>query len=192
MGNGLLAWWRRRIASRGLVGAALCAVPIAVAALIGFETGLSGIASGLAAIGGPDTIPTSAQTGPSRISKVNRAMVTLASNSASSVGSYSGGGSSDTKTGTGTGGSGGSGGGSSGSSTTSSPGTGTGGGDTVNSTVDNTVGTVDNTVNNTVGTLDNTVNNTVGTVDNTVNNTVNSVNNTLGGVDTTVNGLLSP
>ncbi len=71
MGNGLLAWWHRRIASHGLVGAVVGVVPVtiaalvgfgAIAALVGFGPGLSGIASGLSSIpGGPDT-PVSAQT----------------------------------------------------------------------------------------------------------------------------------
>jgi hypothetical protein len=49
MGRGLLAWWRRRIVARGLAGVALLSVPVAVAALIGFGTSLSGVAGGLSA-----------------------------------------------------------------------------------------------------------------------------------------------
>ena len=54
MGNGLVAWWRRRIASRGLAGTVLCCIPVAVAALIGFgfSGGLGGIVNGLASVGG--------------------------------------------------------------------------------------------------------------------------------------------
>src|SRR3954449_10403856 len=77
MGKGLLAWWRRRIVARGLAGAALFAVPVAVAALIGFGTGFSGVAGGLSSItNGPDAVPAAAPTGPR---KLNRAVVALAS-----------------------------------------------------------------------------------------------------------------
>ena len=76
MGKGLLAWWRRRIVSRGLAGAALFAVPVAVAALIGFGTGLSSVAGGLTAVtSGPDAVPAAVQTTPS---KLNNAVVALA------------------------------------------------------------------------------------------------------------------
>jgi hypothetical protein len=75
MGKGLLAWWRRRIVARGLAGAALLAVPVAVAAAIGFGTSLSGVAGGLSAVtNGPDAIPAS-QTTPGNL---NRAVVALA------------------------------------------------------------------------------------------------------------------
>ena len=58
MGKGLLAWWRRRIVARGLAGAALFAVPVAVAALIGFGTGFPGVPAGLSAVtNGPDAVP---------------------------------------------------------------------------------------------------------------------------------------
>ena len=76
MGKGLLAWWRRSIVSRGLAGAALFAVPVAVAALIGFGTGLSSVAGGLTAVtSGPDAVPASVQTTPT---KLNNAVVALA------------------------------------------------------------------------------------------------------------------
>jgi hypothetical protein len=76
MGKGLLAWWRRRIVSRGLAGAALFAVPVAVAALIGFGTGLSSVAGGLTAVtSGPDAVPAAAQANPN---KLNHAVVALA------------------------------------------------------------------------------------------------------------------
>jgi hypothetical protein len=211
MGNGLLAWWHRRIASHGMAGAVLCVVPVAAAALIGWGTSFSGIASGLSAVtSGPDnTIPASAQTHPGGL---NRAVLALAGKSGSSVGPNSdrsttigadgGSGGNGKVVGTGgaggttgpsgsstvgsTGSSGGSGGGSGSSTTinTSLPGTG-GASDTVN----NTVGSVNNTVgsaNNTVG----SVNNTVGSVNNTVGSTVDSVNNTLGGAGSTVDTLL--
>lgn len=177
MGKGLLAWWRRRIVARGLVGAALFAVPVAVAALIGFGTGFSGVAGGLSSItNGPDAVPTAAQTGPR---KLNRAVVALANRPAGSNGSAvsrndAGGGSSggsngttaspgtDSGTGTGTGTSG------SGSGTqiptvstpsvpsVSLPGTGGGGTvggatDTLNGTVNNVVGGVNDTVNGLLG-----------------------------------------
>jgi len=55
MGNGLLAQWRGRIVGRGAVAAALLAVPIAVAGVIGFNGGLGGVAGGFfAALGGPE------------------------------------------------------------------------------------------------------------------------------------------
>src|SRR5262245_22068825 len=58
MSNGLLAEWRRGIVARGLAGAALLAVPVAVAAAIGFGTSLSGVTGGLSALAnGPDTTP---------------------------------------------------------------------------------------------------------------------------------------
>ena len=77
MGKGLLAWWRRRIVARGLAGAALFAVPVVVAALIGFGSGFAGVAGGLSSVtNGPDAVPASAQTGPN---KLNRAVVALAS-----------------------------------------------------------------------------------------------------------------
>jgi hypothetical protein len=47
MGNGLLAEWRRGIFARGMAGAALVAVPVAVAAAIGFGTSLNGLTGGL-------------------------------------------------------------------------------------------------------------------------------------------------
>lgn len=55
MGNGLLAQWRRGIVARGISAAALLAVPVMVAAVIGFSTGLSSLAGGLGALAsGPD------------------------------------------------------------------------------------------------------------------------------------------
>ena len=68
MGKGLLAWWRRRIVARGLAGAALFAVPVAVAALIGFGGGFAGVAGGLTSVtNGPDAVPASAQAGPGKL-----------------------------------------------------------------------------------------------------------------------------
>lgn len=55
MSNGLLAQWNRRIAGRGLVGAALLAVPVAVAAALSFSGGFSGLPGGLSALtSGPE------------------------------------------------------------------------------------------------------------------------------------------
>jgi hypothetical protein len=200
MSNGLLAWWRRWVASSGLAGAVMCAVPVAVAALIAFGTGISGITAGLAAVtsgpsGGSDTISSaSAQTDPSGL---NRAVLRLASNSvgsssdARSTAPGTGGGSKRDGTVVGTGGSGGgssgqavSGSGGSGGGSSTSPTNGTPGTDAVNNTVNNTVDSVGNTVDS--------VGSTVDSVGGTVDNTLDSVNNTLGGAGSTVNGLLNP
>jgi len=55
MRKGLLAQWRRGIVARGLAAAALLAVPVAVAATIGFGTSLSGLSEGLGTLAsGPD------------------------------------------------------------------------------------------------------------------------------------------
>ena len=171
MGKGLLAWWRRRIVARGLAGAALFAVPVAVAALIGFGTGFSGVAGGLSSVtNGPDAVPAASQTGPT---KLNRAVVALTSRQASANGSTpagSGGASTGGSTGTNTGTSGGSGGSGGGGSSTPSvptidtpnapnvslPGGGSGGAtggatDAVNGTVNNVLGGVNNTVNGLLG-----------------------------------------
>lgn len=184
MSNGLLAWWHRRITSSGLAGAALCVVPVVVAAVIGLGTSLSGIASGFAALtSGPDRSSVSAQTDPSAKtdrSTLDRVVVSLVGKSGSSLGSNPGGetitigarqgapGSTGTGAVAGTDGSGSSVGGGSGSPTISAP---------------------DVSLPGTGGASD-TVNNTVNTVNGTVDNTVNSVNNTLNGVNNTVNGLL--
>lgn len=89
MGKGLLAWWRRRIVARGLAGAVLFAVPVAVAALIGFGSSLSGVAGGLSSVtSGPEAAPASARTAPKGL---NQAVVALASNQ-----NGSGGGATDT------------------------------------------------------------------------------------------------
>jgi hypothetical protein len=187
MGKGLLAWWRRRIVARGVAGAVLLGVPVAVAAMIGFGTSLSGVADGLSAVtSGPNAVPASA---PTRAGSLNHAVVRLASKSSSAdsvaggsdparetVGAAGGGGSTGT-TGAGTGsGAGtatnsGSGGGASGSPSVptisspsvpdvSLPGGGSTGGatDSLNGTVDNVVGGA----NNVVGGVDNTVNGLLG------------------------------
>ena len=174
MGKGLLAWWRRRIVARGLAGAALFAVPVAVAALIGFGSGFAGVAGGLSSVtNGPDAVPAAAQT---RATKLNRAVVALANrqttSTASGPSSSPTGGSTGGSTGTigssGTSGTTGSSGTSSGSSSpitipstpdVSLPGTGSSGAggavsgatDTVNGTLDNVLGGVNNTLNGLLG-----------------------------------------
>jgi hypothetical protein len=170
MGTGLLPWWRRRIMARGLAGAVLFAVPVAVAAAIGFGTSISGVAGGLSAVtSGPDAAPAAAQTGPN---KLNHAVVALANRQtgssapASSGGRGSGGvGGSDTT---------GSGSGSDGGSTSS----GGGSGGSSNPVIDRPAAP-QITLPGTGGATDG--------VTNTLNGTVNNV---LGGVDKTVNGLL--
>jgi hypothetical protein len=121
MGNGMLAQWRRGIVARGLAGAALLAVPVGVAAAIGFGTSLSGLTTGLSAIAsgpGDNSAQTSVKT---RSTALNRALVALAGTptTAGGGGGGTGGGGSGGGVGDGGGGSGGSGGG------TSTPGTGT-------------------------------------------------------------------
>jgi hypothetical protein len=173
MGKGLLAWWRRRIVARGLAGAALFAVPVAVAALIGFGTGFSGVAGGLSSVtSGPDAVPTAAQTGPA---KLNRAVVSLASRQTGpstptgNAGSGSTGGSTGTTTGSSTGsGSGTSNGNSTGpqvpavnppsAPNVSIPDTGGGTGDTVNGATNS----VNGAVNNVLGGVNNTLNGLLG------------------------------
>jgi hypothetical protein len=171
MGKGLLAWWRRRIVARGLAGAALFAVPVAVAALIGFGTSLSGVAGGLTAVtNGPGAIPASQPTGAT----LSNAVVTLAGKPQSQGPSSAGGSStnvsaSPTGTGTvsGTGTSGGSGGGTDGSGpiqTPSAPGIslpGGGGGGGPPPGQDQVNGTVSG-VNNALGGLDNALNGLLG------------------------------
>ncbi len=55
MGNGMLAQQRRGLAVRALAGAILLAVPVVVAAAIGFSSGISGLTSALqAGLNGPE------------------------------------------------------------------------------------------------------------------------------------------
>lgn len=77
MRKGLLAEWRRGIVSRGLVTAALLAVPVGVAATIGFGTSLGGVSEGLASLAsGPDR----SQADPAAASDgIDSAIVALAS-----------------------------------------------------------------------------------------------------------------
>jgi hypothetical protein len=185
MGKGLLAWWRQRIVARGLAGVALLSVPVAVAALIGFGTSLSGVAGGLSAVtSGPDAVPASSPTAPV---KLNRAVVALAKGQSSGTVATTGWGrstddaSNPTITGTG--------GGTGGGSDTATTGGSGGGSDTASAPTlvtppDVSVPGTDTSTGDTVDTVNNTVN---GTFDNTVNNTVDNV---LGGVNNTLNGLL--
>jgi hypothetical protein len=184
MGNGLLAWWRRRTASSGIAGAALGAVPVAVAVLIGLGASLSGVAGGLATLTrGPDAAPATpaaAITDPTDPKVSNRAPPALTSKTGSSVGSDSGLGSTpgadrgSTGTGAGSGGSGGSGGpggGGSGSSTTSAPGNsgGSSGGSSGGGSSGSSPIRVPNVTLPGTGGVNNTVNNTLGGVNHTVN-----------------------
>ncbi|HMA26921.1 MAG TPA: hypothetical protein VKO62_04745 [Solirubrobacterales bacterium] len=145
---------------------ALLAVPIVVAALIGFGTSLSGVVGGLSSLtSGPDAVPPSARTAPRSLT---HAVATLASKQNGSGGPAPAdnrvGGSNTTTLYTGTGGgSAGSAGGTTGTSTptistpsapsVSLPAGGSTGGatDTVNDTVNNVVGGVGDTVNGLLG-----------------------------------------
>ena len=64
MRKGLLAQWRGRIVGRGMAAAALLAVPVAVAAVIGFSDGLGGVVRGFDAIDGPEPAAAGAEAGP--------------------------------------------------------------------------------------------------------------------------------
>jgi hypothetical protein len=180
MGKGLLAWWRRRIVARGLAGAVLFAVPVAVAALIGFGTSISGVAGGLSAVTkGPNAVPASAQSGPN---KLNHAVVALANRQKSSTSSAPTGG-------------GGSAGGGSGNSTPDTSGTGTGTGSSTGSSSGSTGssggGPSIPTINTpTVPNIDLSGGGSTGGATDGVTNVNDTVNNVIGGVDNTVNGLL--
>jgi hypothetical protein len=122
MGNGLLAQWQRRVVARGLVGAVFLAIPVAVAAAIGFGGSLSGVAGGLSAIAeGPSTTTTATQLAPYKLNRAVKALAAhdttttaaLGSSAEAPVGSGVGAGGGST---TGVGGSGGGAGGGSGSS----------------------------------------------------------------------------
>jgi hypothetical protein len=179
MGKGLLAWWRKRIVARGLAGVALLSVPVAVAALIGFGSSLSGVAGGLSAItSGPDAVPASSPTAPVKLNRAVAALGNRQTSDAPATGSVersTGAASTPTIAGTrGGSGSGGgtdtTGGGTGGGSGTapaptitapstpdvSLPGTGSGGAtgdtvDTLNDTANNVLGGVSNTVNGLLG-----------------------------------------
>jgi hypothetical protein len=168
MGKGLLSWWRRRIVARGLAGAVLFAVPVAVAAAIGFGTSISGVVGGLSAVtSGPDAAP-AAQTGPN---KLNHAVVALANRQAGSTAPASGGG----------GGSGGVGG------SNSTGGSGGNGGST--SSGGGSAGS-SNPVIRTPAAPRISLPGTGGATDGVTGSLNGSVNNVIGGVDKSVNGLL--
>ncbi len=169
MGRGLLSWWRRRIVARGLAGAVLFAVPVAVAAAIGFGTSISGVAGGLSAVtSGPDAAPAAGQTGPN---KLNHAVVALANRQTGSSGPASGGG--------------GSSGGVGGSNTS-----GTGSGSDGSTSSGGGSGGSSNPVIGTPAAPQITLPGTGGATDGVTNTLNGTVNNALGGVDKTVNGLL--
>ena len=159
--------------ARGLAGAALFAVPVAVAAAIGFGSSISGVAGGLTAVtSGPDAVPASAQTGPQNLNKTVVALSPKAG-STSPRGNNSGtGGSPGLRSGTGIGGTGG--------GTGSSVGSGGSGGS--GSTGSPTGSTPSIPSVNLPGS---------GSGTNSPNDQINgAVNNVVGGVNQTLNGLL--
>ena len=65
MHKGLLAQWQGRIVGRGAATAALLAVPVAVAGVIGFNGGLGGVTGGFfSALDGPDAEATGKVSSP--------------------------------------------------------------------------------------------------------------------------------
>ena len=65
MSNDLLAQWHRRLAGRGAAATALLIVPIAMAAVIGFNGGLGGVTGGFfSALDGPEPQAAGATTPP--------------------------------------------------------------------------------------------------------------------------------
>jgi hypothetical protein len=66
MRQGLIAHWRRGMATRGLVGSGLLALPVAAALMIGFGGGFGGVAEGLSAISGPSASSVNAPPPPVR------------------------------------------------------------------------------------------------------------------------------
>jgi hypothetical protein len=76
--TGILAQWRRGMLARGLAAALLLAVPVTVAAAIGFGNSFSGIGGGLSAIAnGPATTSTTTTTAASP-RRLDDAVVALA------------------------------------------------------------------------------------------------------------------
>jgi hypothetical protein len=176
MGKGLLAWWRQRIVARGLAGAALFAVPVAVAGLIGFGTSLSGVAGGLSAVtNGPDTAPASQPTSTS----LSNAVVALAATSRTQP--SSGGNQSAVELPS-------SSGSSTGTGTVSDTGTGTGGGSTGNGGNQGVISAPNPPVLGLPGGGGGGGGGNPG--QDAVNGVGNGVNNVLGGVDNTLQGLL--
>jgi hypothetical protein len=143
MRKGLLAEWRRRIVTRGLAGAALFAVPVAVAAAIGFGSSLSGVAGGLSSIAnGPNQTSNRGQAGQARLTRAVVALgATPAGGGTTGGGGANGGGSQGG--GKGITGSPGSGVGSTPTGGTTGGGGGDGGGDTGSSGSPNAPGVVD-------------------------------------------------
>ncbi len=95
MRKGILAQWRRGILARGVAGACMLAIPVAVASAIGFGNGFSGITGGLSSIAnGPPTPPdaTTTATSPSRL---DDAVVALAGPGPADGGTGGGGGGGD-------------------------------------------------------------------------------------------------
>jgi hypothetical protein len=176
MGKGLLAWWRRRIVARGLAGAAFFAVPVVVAALIGFGGGFSGVAGGLSSVtNGPNAVPASA---PTRSSKLNRVVVALASRQVASdspTSAVNGGGNTPTGGSTGT------------TSGTAGTDTGTVAGGTGSGSSGTQVPTVTPPSAPPVSLPGSGSTDVTGGATDAVNGTVNDV---LGGVNNTLNGLL--
>jgi hypothetical protein len=75
MRKGLLAEWRRGLAARGFAAAALLAVPVGVAAAIGFGSSVSGLTEGLDSLAnGPD----SSQATPASSREIDTAITAIA------------------------------------------------------------------------------------------------------------------
>jgi hypothetical protein len=148
MSNGMLAQWRRGIVARGLTGAALLAVPVGVAAAIGFGTSFSGLGTGLSALTSGPADTSTQTTASTRSTALNRVLVALAGSPTTSSGGAGGAGAGGGSAGGGTGGGGvggggGSGGGTSGNSTPAATGGGTGSGSLDETPVAPTVDTPD-------------------------------------------------
>ena len=96
MSKGLLAEWRRGIVARGLAASLLLAVPVAVAAAIGFEGSLAGLSQGLTALAsGPDDSQGTPQTGPDTIDAAITAIAGSADPTTPAGGTPGGGGNGD-------------------------------------------------------------------------------------------------
>ena len=79
MPKGLLAEWRRRMVSRGLAAALLLAVPVGVAAAIGFEGSIGGLGEGLdALVSGPEGSQVSAASSEGDEDAIDSAISALA------------------------------------------------------------------------------------------------------------------
>lgn len=66
MGNGLVAEWQRGLVGRGVAAAILLALPVGVAAVIGFSSSATGLSEGLGSlVSGPDQIPAQPARGDS-------------------------------------------------------------------------------------------------------------------------------